>query len=174
KDEARAGTLGCDLEAGALPPPGRADGEAARYRGWLPGGSREISGNHAGGVPVEGGPGPVIPHGGPRIGGRGGLLNIARRDACVEGRGEECGPQRWRRYGFGDPGSAGHAADDAGGAVPVQPGPIGGKEDRAFTSFADREIDGAGGARRKRDRDDLAALSDDGQRPVAALVPEGL
>jgi hypothetical protein len=45
---------------------------------------------------------------------------------------------------LGDPGAAGDPADDPGGAVPVQPPPVGRDEQRAFGALADRQIDRPG------------------------------
>jgi hypothetical protein len=49
-----------------------------------------------------------------------------------------------------------------------------GEEHRSRAALADREVDGAGGARGKRDGDDLAGLACDHQRPVPALDAHGL
>ena len=59
---------------------------------------------------------------------------------------------------LGDPGAAGYPPDDPGGAVPVQPPPVRGDEQRAFGALAERQLDRPGGTRGKRDGDDLAAL----------------
>ena len=80
-----------------------------------------------------------------------------------------CGPTC-----LGDPGAAGDPADDPPGAVPVQPPPVGGQEDRSFGALADGQVDRPGGARRERDGDDLAALAGDGQRPVPAFEAQVL
>jgi len=45
----------------------------------LPGGSGDVGGDDVGGVPVEGGAGAVVAHGGPRVGVRGGFLHVAQR-----------------------------------------------------------------------------------------------
>ena len=60
------------------------------------------------------------------------------------------------------------------GAVPVQPSPVRGQEHRPAGPFADGQVDRAGGPRRQRDGDDLAALAGDCQRPVPALQPQVL
>jgi hypothetical protein len=52
---------------------------------------------------------------------RGGFLDVAEWDACVEGGGDERMPQRVRPDRLGDPGADGYPAYDPGGAVPVQP-----------------------------------------------------
>ena len=61
---------------------------------------------------------------------------------------------------------------DPPGGVPVEPVAVGGEEDRLFDAFADRQVDGAGGARRERDDHRLASLADDGERPVTASDAE--
>jgi hypothetical protein len=58
--------------------------------------------------------------------------------------------------------------------APVQPPPIRGQEDRPLGPLADGQVDGSGGARCQRDRDNLAALAGDRQRPVAAFHTESL
>lgn len=65
----------------------------------LPGGSGNIGGDDVGGVPVEGGPGPVIPHGGSRVGVRGGFLHIPQRHPGIEGGGDDDGGVMAQRYG---------------------------------------------------------------------------
>jgi len=57
---------------------------------------------------------------------RGGFLDVAERDPGIQGGGDERMPQRVRPDRFGDPGAEGDPADDPGGAVPVQPLPLGG------------------------------------------------
>ncbi len=49
---------------------------------------------------------------------------------CVEGGGDERVPQGVRADVLGDPGAAGHPADDAGGAVPVHLPPVADDEER--------------------------------------------
>jgi hypothetical protein len=68
-----------------------------------------------------------------------------------------------------DPGPAGDAADDPGGAVPVQPPPVRRAENRSLASLADGQVDRPRGARRQRDGDDLAALAGDDQGAVTAF-----
>jgi hypothetical protein len=46
-------------------------------------------------------------------------------------------------------------------------------EDRPFAVFPDGEVDGAGGAGREGDGDDLGALAQDGEGAVAAFEAEG-
>jgi len=57
-----------------------------------------------------------------------GFPHVAQRDSGVEGCGDERVPQGVRADVLGDLGAAGHPADDAGGAVPVQPPPVRGGE----------------------------------------------
>jgi hypothetical protein len=70
-------------------------------------------------------------------------------------------PQGVRPDGLGDSGAAGDPAGDPPGGVPVQAVAVGGEEHRSLAALADREVDGAGGARGKRDGHDLAALAGD-------------
>ena len=104
----------------------------------------------------------------------GSLLDIAQRDPGIERGGNERVPERVRRDGLGDPGAAGDLADDPPGAVPVQPPPVRGQEHRPVGSFADGQVDRAGGARCQRDRDDLSALAGDRQGPVPAFQAQVL
>jgi len=124
----------------------------------LPGGACDVGGDDVGSVPVQAAAGPVIPHRRLRVRMRGCLLDIAQRHPGIQGRGDECVPQRVGRDGFGDPGAAGSLADDPPGAVPVQPPPVCGQEHRAAGAFPDGQVDRPGGARRERDGYDLAAL----------------
>jgi hypothetical protein len=115
-------------------------------------------------MPVEAGARPVVAHGGARVGVRGGFLHVAEGDSGVESGGDECVPQGVGADLLGNPGAAGDAADDPGGAVPVQPAAVAGEEQRSFGALADGQVDRPGGARRQRDSDDLAALAGDDQR----------
>jgi hypothetical protein len=99
----------------------------------------------------------------------GGLLYVPQRHPGVQGGGDERVPQGVRADVPGDPGAAGEPADDPGGAVPVQPPPARGDEQRTFGALADRQLDRPGGPRRERDGDDLAALASDDQGAVPAL-----
>jgi hypothetical protein len=72
---------------------------------------------------------------------------------------------------LGDPGAAGDPADDAGGAVAVQPPPVRSDEEWPFGALSHGQVDGAGGAWRERDGDYLAALAGDDQGPVASFQP---
>jgi hypothetical protein len=100
-------------------------------------------------------------------------MDIPQRHASFERRGDERVPERMRPYLLGQPGAAGDAADDPSGAVPVQPLPGSGGEDRSFAALADGEVDRAGGARGERDDGFLAALAGDRQRPVSSLGAQG-
>jgi hypothetical protein len=82
-----------------------------------------------------------------------GFLHVSQGHAGVQGGGDERMPQRVRPDVLGDPGAAGNAADDSPGAVPVQPPPVRGEEDRSLASLADSQIDRPRGARRQRDGD---------------------
>jgi hypothetical protein len=79
-----------------------------------------------------------------------------------------------RAGGLADAGPAGDPAHNPSGAVPVQPAPAGGAEDRSFAAPADGQVDRAGGPRCERDGDDLAALAGDDQGPVPALDAQRL
>ena len=72
------------------------------------------------------------------------------------------------------PGAASDPADDPPGAMPVQPPPVSGQEERAITSFCDGQVDRSGGAGRERDGDHLAGLASDDQGPVPALQAQVL
>jgi len=92
------------------PPPGRC-GPARRWPPLasqsLPGGTSGVSGDDAGGVPIQAAAGAVVSHGGPGIGVRGGFLDVAERHPGVQGGGDERVPQRVGADRFGDPGAAG-------------------------------------------------------------------
>ena len=105
---------------------------------------------------------------------QGGLLHVPQRHPGVERGGDERVPQRVRRDDLGDSRTAGSAADDPPGAVPVQPPPVRGQEDRPAGALAGGQVNRPGRARRQRDGDDLAALAGDGQRPVPALQAQVL
>ena len=51
----------------------------------------------------------------------GGFLDVAARDAGVEGGGDEGVAESMRADLLGQPGAAGNPPDDPPGAVPVQP-----------------------------------------------------
>jgi hypothetical protein len=123
---------------------------------------------------VQAGAGAVVAHGGARVGVGGGFLHVAERYPCVEGGGDERVPQGVRAYLLGDSRAAGDPADDAGGAVPVQPLPVGGEEQRARGPLADGQVDGPGGTWGERDGDDLPALAGDDQGPVTAFLAQVL
>jgi len=125
-------------------------------------------------MPVEGHPGAVVAHGGAGVGVAGRFLDVAERDTGVEGSGDERVPQGVGSDPFGDACLAGDAPHDAGRGVPVESPAVGVAEEGTFVSFADSEVDGAGGAGRERDGDHLAALAGDHQGAVAALEPEVL
>jgi len=78
-------------------------------------------------------------------------------------------PERVRADGLVDAGLASEAADDSPRGVAIQPLPVATDEDWALDPLAEGQVDGAGRARRQRNRDDLAALAQHRQGPVAAL-----
>jgi hypothetical protein len=98
-------------------------------------------------MPVQAPAGLVVPDRGPRVSVGGSLLNIAQRHAGVQGGGDGCVSERVRSDGLGDPGTARDLPDDPPGAVPVQPPPVSGEEDRAVAAFAGRQVNRPGGAR---------------------------
>jgi hypothetical protein len=148
---------------------GSGQAEWAGAVGCLPGRSGKVGGDDVGRVLVEAAAGAVISHGGPGIGVRGGFLHVPERDAGVEGGRDERVPQGMRPDRLGDPGAAGHPADNPGGAVPVQPLSVRAEENRPAHALADGQVDRPGRARCQRDGDDLAALARDDQRAVPAL-----
>jgi hypothetical protein len=98
-------------------------------------------------MPVQAPAGLVVPDRGPRVSVGGSLLNIAQRHAGVQGGGDGCVSERVRSDGLGDPGTARDLPDDPPGAVPVQPPPVSGEEDRAVAAFAGRQDRDRAGAR---------------------------
>jgi hypothetical protein len=105
---------------------------------------------------------------------RGRLLHIAQWYPGIQGCGDERVSERVRADFLGDPGPACDAADDPPGAVPVQPPPVRGQEDRTISAFIGGQVDRPGGAGCQRDGDDLAALAGDGQGPVPAFQTQVL
>ena len=87
-----------------------------------------------GGVAVEGDSGSVVAHGGAGVGVAGGFLDIAERDAGVEGSGDERVAEGVGSDALGDPGPSGDAAHDPTGRVTVDPPVVGSDEDRPFSS----------------------------------------
>jgi hypothetical protein len=81
-------------------------------------------------------------------------------------------PQRVWADRLVDSGAAGDPSHDPTGAVAVHSQTVRPEEDRAFQSFADGQVDRSGGARRERDRDNLAALAQHGEGAVAAFDAE--
>src|SRR6202012_2693493 len=112
--------------------------------------------------------------GGARVGVRSGLLHVTQRDSRIERGGDERVPKRVRADLLANPCAAGDTADDPRGAVPVQSFPIRGAEQRPAGALANGQVDGAGGARGERDRDDLAALAGDDEGPVPAFQTQVL
>jgi hypothetical protein len=89
--------------------------------GGLSGGSGQVGGDDVGGMPVQRGACPVRPHGGARVGVRGGFLNIARRDTGVQRGGDQCVAEGVRPDRLGDAGPPDDAPDDPPSGAPVQP-----------------------------------------------------
>ena len=89
---------------------------------------------------------------------RGGLLDVTQWHSSIKRGGNKCVPKRVRGDGFGDPGAPGDLADEPPRPVPVHAPSVRGHEHRAAGALADGQVDRPGGARRQRDRDDLAAL----------------
>ena len=113
----------------------------------LPGGSGDVGRDDVGRVPVEGGAGTVVAHGGARVGVRGGFLHVAQRDSGVERGCDECVAQGVRPDGLGDPRPAGDPPDDPPGTMPVQPAAVCSQEDRVFGTLADGQVDRPRGTR---------------------------
>jgi len=86
-------------------------------------------------------------------------LDVPQRNSGVEGRRDECVSQSVRPNALGDACLAGDATHDPSGGVTVEPliGHV--DEDRAFETFADREVKGPGDPRRQRHRDDAPAFA---------------
>jgi hypothetical protein len=105
----------------------------------------------------------------------GGFLNVAQRAPGVERGGDERVPQRVRSDALGNASLAGDATHDPARGVAVETFAVCADKDRPLAAFPDDEVDGAGGAGREGDSDDLAALAQDGQgawprsRPRAAM-----
>jgi hypothetical protein len=133
----------------------------------------EVGGDEVGGVPIEGDAGAVVAHRRSRVGVGCDFLHIAQGYAGVEGGSEERVAQAVWSDGLIDSGPAGDSANDPAGAVSVHPLTVGTSEDRAVESFANGQVDRPGGARRERDRDDLAAVGQDGEGPVPAFEAKG-
>jgi hypothetical protein len=140
--------------------------------GWLcPGG--HARGQDVVGVPVEVLAGPVVAHGGSRIGVAGGDLHVAQADAGVEHGGDEGVAQHVRVHpGHPDPGDSGEVFESAGGRVPVHPRAVDVAQDRTALAAVDGSVDGSGYRRRERDENDLAAFADHAQDAVAVFFAE--
>lgn len=93
-------------------------------------GAGEVGGDDVGGVPVQGDSGAVVAHGRSRVGVRSRFLDVAQRDASVQGGGDERVAQRVRSDPLVDAGAARDPPDDAAGAVPIHPLPVRAQEDR--------------------------------------------
>ena len=139
---------------------------------WLSGCAGDEGGHDVGGVSVERHAGPVVAHGGARVGVTGGFLDIAQWDTGVEGGGNERVPQRVWTDALVNPCSSGDPPYDPGGAVPVESSAGAVTEDRSYGSFTHSEIDRARSSWCKRDGHGLAALAVDDESPVTALEAE--
>ena len=98
------GSAGCPLGARSV--------ERGADISRLAGGAGDEGGDDVGGVPVEGDAGAVVAHRGARVGVAGGFLDVAQRDAGVEGGGDERVAQGVGSDSLGDPGAAGDAPHD--------------------------------------------------------------
>jgi hypothetical protein len=67
-----------------------------------------------------------------------------------------------------------HSADPPMGSASVKALPVIADQDRSFLAFADRSVDGAGGARHEWDECRLVSLAQDSKRPVSSLEAEVL
>ena len=101
--------------------PGPSAGRAA----WFIGRPRRRRRRRCRWVAVQGCPGPVVAHGGPRVGVRGGVLHVAQRYPGVQRGGDERLPQRVRPDPLADCRPPGGPAGDPGGAVAVRPPAVG-------------------------------------------------
>jgi hypothetical protein len=81
-------------------------------RGISTGGAGEVRGDDIGGVPIQRGPGAVVPHRDSWVGVAGGLVNISKRDADVERGGGESVPQSVWTDRLGDAGPLRDAAHE--------------------------------------------------------------
>jgi hypothetical protein len=100
------------------------------------------------------------------------FLHVAQRDAGVERGGDERVAQRVRPDRLVDARLAGQATHDPPGSVPVEAFALRAEEDRSLDTLADGQIDSAGGTRRERDGDDLAALAQNREGAMPALDAE--
>ena len=99
------------------------------------------------------------------------LLDVAQRNAGVQGGGDERVAESVRADPLGDAGEAGDAAHDPAGRMPFDSATAGFDEDRPLAPFPDGQIDRSGDAWRQWHRDDLGALAYHGQGAVAASWP---
>ena len=95
---------------------------------------------------VERHAGPVVAHGGARVGVAGGFLDVVEWYSGIDtGRGDERVTQRVRSDSLVDPGPACDPSHDPRRAVPVESSAGTVAEDRPFAALTDREIDRARG-----------------------------
>ncbi len=74
------------------------------------------------------------------------FLNVAERDAGIEGGGDERMPQRMRTDLLEDPGPAGDSTHNPGSAVTIETATGTVTEDRTGAALTDGEIDRSGGS----------------------------
>jgi hypothetical protein len=118
-------------------------------------------------------PGPVIAHGGARVGVPGGDLHIPQVHPGVQHRGHERVPEHMR-VGPADPHSrgSGQVAQPAGGGVPVHPGSAHVEQDRPGGPAVHGALDGPSDSGRQGHQHHLAALAADPQYAVPVLLAE--
>ena len=131
---------------------------APNVRRWSAGCAGDEVGDDVGGVPVKGLAAAVVSHRRAWVGVTGCFLDVAERDAGVEGGGDEGVSQGVRSDSLADAGAAGDASHDPPGGVAVQSPPVGVDEDRSLEAFTDRQVDRSSDTWRRRHGDQLAAL----------------
>jgi hypothetical protein len=109
-------------------------------------------------VAVERDPGAVVSHGGAGVGVAGCFLDVTEWDTGVEGGSDEGVAQGMGSDSFGDSGTAGDAAHDAGGGVTVEPVVVGSEEEWSFAAFTDHEVNCSSGTWCEWDETVLAPL----------------
>ena len=99
-----------------------------------------------GSVAVEVRASPVVDGGGAGVGVAGGDLDVAERDAGIEGGHDERGAQHVR-VDVSDLGLLGDGADPSMGGASIEALAVAASQDRPVVSFADREVNGPSGPR---------------------------
>src|SRR5450759_1469285 len=124
-------------------------------------------------MPVEGGAGAVVAHGGAGIGVAGGDLDVAQVDASIEHRCDVRVAEHVRVHARQpNTGVLGEAAESSSCRVAVQPVALGVQEQRPFGAVCNGALNGPGDGRWKRDKDDLVALANHSQHAVTVLLAE--